>query len=856
MLDVPKSLAAQKLSNRKLGAEVLARWIKIEKGREEFPQPEAIGVKIGLLRKGDTKWWSNQRGALHALAQILSCKPEDIVAPDDTQVGAIVIGAFSELSPILPGQEACQIRDDGSWVGAWVSSLIWQESRSWIVAPPGSGKSLALDVLRQRYGNRVTTLRCRRLVDAARLATAAVPIVVEVSEVDPTTDEGALAELSKASANVCVLAPFSCALVRHHLRARWREVRWAPNSDWRERLVKWANARAPRPADLDVEEVLHFLRVLDPEERLFTTPEDVLVVASRAYRSGLPPARSALREVAREHLGRVFSGTDVPWVRDFGGAAVDALIEGRVSSSDFPLAPLTLEAWARLFPATLAPSPLARPAGKTKARPIEAPPAMQALRLFVEHGVLRTQGDGHLDFAPWVRAGVEREAIASFINGGDLDWALLAIEPSRRTAVDGALDAVSPSSLLRLLRRVLSADPSELRTVAAIEALFSSFARKLAAGWTVPPEAIGDLQQLGLRQLELVRGLPEGRGFPGSPPLSRQTLDHRRDMTAAWIGEAWTFSFGVDAPECDGDPGWILPGWSRDLRLEHAPSGLPLAQADQKLLAASRHAVRACKDTSLPAEVAYCLLPWVIIDGPGRGWELTKKVQYGLFHTNGAADLVGRLLQGQPPEVRIQGARTVWAAALAETEGHPLYALNASRALHEVIVENLPVEDFAASFRKTFPVTMEEGHILKELPLRLLRPALVALVERVEHDKQPAHDIEPILETLGEEDLDLLLRFGTNGYSQGYAAARRVWSLAPDTARERLRAALASGERMAQVWFDTAPADRLDDLLGILEGLGVGAPSWSASWLAGVLPRAGHAAPAAYSILRSITRHS
>jgi hypothetical protein len=859
MLDVPKSLAAQRLSDRKLGAKVLEGWRKIEKRRDEFPQSEAIGVKIGLLRRADTKWWSNQRGALQALAQILGCEPEEIVAPDDTQVGGIVISAFSDLSPILPGQEGCQIRDDGSWIGAWVSTLIWQESRSWVVAPSGSGKSLTLDVLQQRYGTRVATRRCRRLVDAARMATATVPIVVEVSERDPATDEGALAELSKASTNVCVLAPFSGALVRQHLRVRWREVKWAPNADWRERLVKWANARAPKPADLDVEEVLDFLQGLDPEERLFTTPEDVLVVASRAYRSGLPRARSALRELAREHLGRVFSGSDVPWVRDFAVAAVDALIEARLSSSDFPLAPLTLEAWARLFPATLTPSSLARPTDKTKVRSIDAPGAMQALRLLVEHGVLRTQGDGHFDFAPWVRAGVEREVIARLVNAPDLDWALLAVEPSRRTAVDGALDATSPSSLLRLVRSVLSADSSELRTVAAIESLFAAVARRLAAGWSVPPEAVGDLQQLGLRQLELVRGLPEGRGFPGHPPLSRQTLEYRGDVTAAWIGEAWTFSFGVDAPVCEGDPGWILPGWSSDLRLEQAPSGLPLPQAYQRLLAAGRPAVRACKDRSIPAEIPYCLLPWVIIDGPGRGWELTKNVQYGLFHTNGAAESVGRLLQAEPPEVRIQGARTAWAAALAETEGHALNALDltakASRALHQVIVENVPLEDFASSFRSAPPFTMDAGHILKELPLRLLRPALVALVERVERDKQPAHDLEPILETLGEEDLELLLRFGANGYSQGYAAARRVWSLAPDTARERLRAALASGERLAQVWFDTAPADRLEDLLGILGGLGVGAPSWCASWIASVLPRAGRSAPAAYSLLRSVARH-
>lgn len=860
MLDVDKAVAALGRSNRKLGAEVLELWRKLEHDRDEFPQPEAIGVKLGLLRNGDPTWWSNHRRALEALARILACKPEEIVAAD--QKVSAIISAFPELSPVLPGQEPCQLRDDGSWLGALVSSLLSQEPRSWLVAPHGSGKSLTLDVLRQRLGDRVATRRCRCLLDAVELATTAVPLVVEISELDLPTDGGALAELSKASVNVCVLAPFSCALVHHHhLRARWREVRWAPNADWRERLVRWANARAPKPADLEVERVLELLRDLDPDERLFTTPEDVLIVASREYRAGLPGARDPLRELACEHLGRVFARSDdQPWVRDLGLDAVVALIEARLSSSEHLLRPLSLEAWSRLLPEKLAPQPGS--AGKTKARSVEAPPTRTALRLLIEHGVLRTQEDGEFDFAPWVRAGVERHAMASLIRGDDLDWALLAIEPSRRTVVDGALDATPPPALLRLLRRVPGEDPAELRTVAAIEALFSALSRRLASGWTVPKEALGDVQRLGLRQLELIRGLPENLGFPGNAALTRQVLDRGPDAMASWLGEAWTFSFEVEVPKLDQDPGWILPGWSRNLRLEDARGIHPRLQADPLLQKASRRAVGACNDQVLPAEVADCLLPWVIIDGPGRGWELTTEVQRGLFRSSGAADLVGRLLQAEPPETRAQGARTAWSAALAE-QPHPYYALkriaDISRALHQVVLENLPGEDFAAAFRAPLRITMEEVHVLRDLPLRLLRPALVALVERVERDNQPAHELAPVLAALEEEDLDLLVRFGARGHTQGYAAAERVWSVSPESARERLCAALAADDpevrRMAQVWFDTAPTDRLDDLLGLLEGLGADAPSWCASWLAIVLPHAGRSAPAAYRLLRKLAPH-
>lgn len=877
MVDVAKLLRGTQRSERQLGAEILARWKKLERARPKFPLPQVIASKLGLLRKGNPKWWSNakQSKALQALAEILGCAPEEIVAPDHTSVGAVSITTFPELAPILPGQEACQLRDDGSSLATVVTTLLRDEPRSWVIAPPGAGKSLALDVLQQRQGSRLTSLRCRRLVDAVKLTTKGLPILIEVSEVDQMTDEAALGELSKAPVNVCVLAPFSLDLVPTG-KVRWHDVRWAQNSDWRVRLLKWAHARCPRPQHLEVDEVLEALHILDPDERLFSTPQDVLTVAARAYRSKLPTARAALLDLAREHLGRTFNDSDAPWVRTFGVAAVESLVQRRFLSTGDALGPLDPKAWARLLPADLAPwtTPKALN-GRERTKVPDAPPPIQAVQLLIDLGALRTQADGRFDVAPWIRAGIERELLRTTIKGNDLSWALLGIEPGRRVVVDGSLDDCSPSTLLALLRRVLDADTSRLESVAALEALFSAFARRLASGWDAPPDSIPPLQELGRLQLELVRRQPSDHSFPGTPALTRQPEPPRHNSTtagrptrrwytasrishtaASWVGEAWTFSFGIEAPDLDADPGWIMPGWSRDLRLASAPDHLPHADEDRLLLAASRRALESCQDPVLPPKVSSGLLEWVLIDGPARGWTITEEIQARLVSGTGVGEVVARLLLSEPQDVREQGARTVWNAVLAQSGLNPFHALDlaarVSRALHTVIVENISVGDFAEPFRGTFQVTMDEGRVLLGLPPRLVRPALLALIDRLERDQQPAKDLEPILEALGEEDLDLLLRFGSRGYTEGYAAARRVWALAPEMANERLGQALASGDRLARVWFDTAPDDRLDDLLSALRQLEGRAPAWSTDWLAGMLPRSGRAAAAAYDLLRAI----
>lgn len=859
MLEIRRALAATKKSDSALGAAMLAAWRKREEGRTRFPQPRSIGAKLGQLRDGNPKWWRNHPHALAALAELLRCQPEEIVPREDAPPDAIPISAFDELEPILPGQEACGLRDDGAWLGAWAESLFRQEPRAWIVAPAGSGKTLTLEVLRQRHGTRVATLRCRRLVDAARHAKAGVPLIIEVAEADPATDSAALQELGKAPTHVSVLSPYDLRVILGADRSSWHDLAWTPNGDWRERLLKWANARVRRPEALDVDEVLHWLQVLDPGERLFATPRDVLAVAARAYRAELPKA-DPLRELARESLGRLLGASESAWLRNFGLGAAEALVEARLTSVDFPLAPLPLTAWARLLPADLTPAAprkaTARPSKPTARKDnIDRPPAIQAVHLLSEAGVLHTTEAGRYDVAPWVRAGIERNLIGGAVKASGLDWALWAVDPTRRAAVDDALDASAPATLLRAVRRALAADAAELCTVAAIEALFSAIARRLATGWEPTDEMLPHLEGLGLRQLQLVRRLPEGRNFPHSPPLTRQGIKYRSEDALMWIEEAWTFSFAIAPPDSDVDAGWILPGWSRSLRIEDAPDTLPGPRASERWFAVARDAVRACTDEELPEKVPYALLPPVLIDAPSRGWTLSKEQRRSLLGEIGK--LVGDLLEKEPAEVQSQVALVVWRTALDESRQHPLHALSwiarSVPSLHRVVLAMLPAETFAAAMDAASAEFTHDGRLLHGLPRRLLRPALSALVARMERERFPTHEIEPLLEALDDEDLDLLIGFAAYGYSQGYAAARRVWALAPTTALDEAREAVTSNRRTASVWFDTAPAERLSDLLEVIKALAGAPPPWCAAWLAGAVPRAGHAAQAVFALLQSIT---
>lgn len=881
VIDLDALLDPSRRRHRELARQLLDRWKELEPSRPSFPQSPALGAKIGLLRKGDVTWWRNHPGALRALAQILGCSPHDLVAERDVAPDEVPIRSFPALAPLLPGQTGCALRDDGAWLGSVVEGLLLGEPRAWVQAPRGAGKSLSVEVLRQRYGARIAAVSARTLTEAFERELAAVPLVVELSEPDAATDASSVRRLERHGANVCVLAAFPRPRQESARGARWRDVAWSTDPGWRERLVKWAQLRAPVPQEVDASEWLGWFDTIDPHERLFATPLDVLQVLAIASRTGggdeLAESKKPLLDLAKLVLADAVASTRSPWMRELGRALVFSLIRGRFDIPDGPFSSLAVEDWIRLVPADFAvPQKSAsapvkardgrkKPTGASGSESLEAIPPGVAVRLLVDAELLSAQADGSFDFPAWMRAGVERECIEQGLQTRSTEWARWALDPVRRAALDDALDATSPTRLFSLAERALAGVSPELHTVAAIEALFSAFGRRVRTGWAAKPEAVATLHRLAERQLELIELAPLERRFPLAAPLTRHDPACAATKLEAWTLEAWRLSFAVPPPQTLTRAGWALPGWAPQLSLASAPRGLPGPSAGRELLGLAVRAVERCTDRKLPEDVPPLLLVAAAMLAPSKGWTLSERHWRALLWNPENAEALGRMLGGCPGEAHPLWAspegvdprevvRSLWKAeidALSQLAPAVLRRLQSScPSLFDALAQHLPDEDLAHAIATLEPSALDEGVWLQALPPRLMRAGLVALLARFEVLGLPAFGLGSLLARVGEEDLDLLLRFARGGHDQGYAAARQVWSIAPEVALKSAREGLSHADRLSLVWLHTAPRSECPGLLQALRASPVPWPPGTKAWLADLLPGAGAHAAEVYALLR------
>lgn len=860
MLPLTARLQAKGLSDRKAGPLVRAAWTKRDP-RVNAPTAAAIAAKIGLLRKGHDTWWRNRRHALAALADVLGCSSDDLLAEGRRHVQEIAFSELPEMKPLLPGQDPAQVMG-GGWLGGLVDDAVQRGGLRWLVVPPGGGKSLAIRMLQQRReDNGVVATTVRRLCDAPQLD---VPLVLEVEHADPATDASAIAALTSRTTPTCILAAFVPDFIHgaHEVNL---------SGDWQGEFARWVQRRLTG-TKLDAAEVLEWVAEVDPAGALFPTPGDLLPLLAYAHRAGVPSSKVGLGGLARDHVGRLVGASSTPWLRRSGARAVEALVEGRWWA-DVARQALELETWASVLPVALTPSPdpalLARQV-KAK-RPVEdlvSAKPVEAIHDLCDIGILRTHRCGRLDVFPtWLGPALEREVVIKAFRASAIDaWALWAVDATRKDIVDQGLDAVAPADLVRNAERVVADE--RLAAVSATEALFAALGRRsLQTDWQPSPEMVPCLQRLGRRQLELLDRLSQAVAPTLTLPLTRRVgLDQRAEL-AVWLADAWALSFAVPAPPDVGrEAGWRLPGWTSKLRLADAPTDLPTLTMNlstfshpwlRNLLRIARRAVAKCVDLEPPAEVADVLLPWVIIDGPARSWALTDAQSYGVFHS-GCATLVGELLEQELDDLRTSVVTHLWPAFLKEHGGgDPIYALSARpmgwRRLHELFVRHLPLESFSESLEATNLLDRPRDlpELVAMLPERLRRSALAVAAKQIRAQRRPVFGLGQILERLGPSDIDLLVEFVAERYGGGAIGAKRVWALDPKRALAETRDALRRGEdHEAYAWFESAPEAALDDLLDALaDQQSRGDVPWAARWLATVMSHARTRAPRVFAML-------
>lgn len=857
-----EALRAKGWSHREAGREVLAGWKKRER-RDRYPEPDAIAVKIGLLVRGDATWWLNHPKALETLADLLHVKPDDLLPRGTKRRPAqIELAEFAEVAGLLPGQAPCAVNPDG-WLGTYVDTALERGGLWWFVVPPGGGKSLAIRALDRLGASDVVTTTTRTLFEAARQTRDGSRLVVEVDYADPASDTSAIAELSRRTEATCVLAAFD----RPGPTASdgWNAVSFALHRNWREQLVGWLRSRVPVPDRLDSDAILSWIDSVDPAGTVFSSPGDLVSIVARIYRSGIPDRPIGLGDLTTEWLSQTMTASSDTWLRRFGRDAVEQLSGERARRLDLAHEPLSAATWASFLP-----DDLLRPQAKTtrgkRGKSIKrdddadeaSTNARDVVHVLADAGVLRSTQSGDLDVFPnWVRVGLDRALIQEAVRSGDVTrWGLWANDSSRRDSVDDALDAMGPSDLVRAAAKIDRDD--DLASIAATEALFSAFARRFAiTAWRPSGEAIAIVQALGRTQLRLLdRNAALGAPSP-SIPLTRYRSDGGRVDEAIWWSEAWTFSFAVAAPiTIAPDSAWRLPGWAQDLRLADAPSLSHLIGYSQNqaptddpwtlgILRSARPAVRACRDVDMPDDIDLCLLIWVVIDGPSRGWQIGKQLASSLVGSR-VLDFVRELLVREPEAVCASAVAEVWRALLQlDAYANPMYVLrmlrDGHRAFFDLLAAHLPLDGFTAAFASVDLLHTPDllTALLPELPDRLSRLVIRMIADQARTSKKPIWNLDAaIVTSFGHDQIDVLVDLTQERYAVGAAAAQRVWRLDPTRSIDEALTALRAGAESARTWFGAAPPVYLPQMLDAIGELD-DRPAWVQRWLVTMLARAG-----------------
>lgn len=878
-IDVAALLQAKGLSDREAGRRVLAAW-KLLEPRANLPTNASIAAKLGHLKRGQTTWWENHPQARRALADVLGTTAEDLLERSDAQAGDIVFREFPELPPLQIHEEPCFFSSRQGWLGAFATRSLQQGQHAWIVAPAGSGKTLAIEVLRRNAPQNVQVVTLNDLAEAAR-QDPKVPLLVEIERACDATDGLALVELTQRRTHTCILAPFPRPACEREPHPRWSDHAWQLEQEWRARLVGWVHGRLPNAGQLDVDNFVEWLEAIDPTGTMIATPGELLSLVAWAFRWGTPTSRIKLTSVADDWFDRSIGSH--PWLRHHGRRAIRALVRRRIERLDVSRAPLSMDVWATLLPTEATPSlpeqairqqlefvATGRSLKERQKRVEEGSAALitnqpaEAIVALVERGLLRVCSNGHLDVYPgWARLALERDAFLDSIKSGDSKtWGLWAVDQSRRAGVDGALDECSPPDMINLASKLLHEPEQELATVAAIEALFSALGRRMLEGWSPSEQHFPILQQLGLRQIRQLSPIFDVHGEPPLP-VTRRPRDYDDAVHAQWFAEAWTFSLLVPPAEpivqyaC-----WHLPGWASEVHLTSCPRHLPFPSLSQRqsagsylrLIEAARGVLKRLSNEQLRAAVAPAFQVAVWIDGPRRGWNPTKE-QFEALISSQVAAIVGSFLRGEPPDVQAKVVESIWPFIVEKGNGNPVHGLQVlgrvAPDLLDLVGATIPTEVFERDMAQA-PLDDDIAPFLEMLPQRL-RGSTLRVVAQLARTAGASglFGLKNVVAYLGAEDLDTLVDLAGAGFGIGYAAAARAWSLDPRRALAEAEAAIVAAQGQARgTWFGTAPRDATRDLLALLEAHRERPNDWAAPWLARRLPIAGTEAPRVFCLLQ------
>lgn len=572
-------------------------------------QFRSLGAKLGELARGETTWWHGKHDRILALQELTGFDANELVAAQVLRTrGRWSFPEFSALTPMdlleeLPADLGAGFPTDPKMLAydldAWMQRvlppsrqpprLIALSGLTWLTVPPGCGRGQLLARF-QAVGN-VDVVAADSLEEAVEAATGSRPVVLAPRRAVKQDDMDVLMQLDPerpvlvVSANSCPRSTLQLEAVWHP-RWEWlikkgserrrldlvngdqggvysssgelRTFEWRLVLDWRVRLIAWLEQRLVATGDtlFSSQGLDGWLQRFDPTSVWFSTPADVMALASLCHASGerkLPKSEIA-EGGARllHHLAPMDSRKESLLLR-----LVDLL--WRDPAHEW-LASRPWDDWRTLVDAE---SHDVADSKDDKTRKKRAPSLdLEALR---QEGFLIADSHGWWAFAQPVQARlVLRDALMRWVSEGDLErWARPLVGDTQRQAiVDSVLIAMPPASLNGSIKAVLRAAPGSLSALSAAEALFMALGRKFATGQaTYAPELAGLLARILQQQIEAC-----GQVWP---PFTRED-GQNYGVPLPWLLACWEWSLCAPPPPAlpaelrAWFPGWLPHGEDDD----------------------------------------------------------------------------------------------------------------------------------------------------------------------------------------------------------------------------------------------------------------------------------------------------
>lgn len=580
----------------------LARALKAQ-APEAFQgiEPRGLGAKIGELERGVSTWWRKRPDRVEALQVLTGFDARELVAALVQRArGRWSFPEFSTLTPLdlleeLPADLGAGFsidpKESDVYLDAWLQRvlpasrqpprLIALSGLTWLTVPPGCGRGLLLARL-QAVGN-VDVIAADSLDDAVAEAKGSRPVVLAPRRTVKQDDMEALMRLDPERPVLIVSAspcprPTLPPELSWHPRWDWlvttgserrkidlvkgnqggafgfsgelRVIEWRLTPDWRMRLITWLEQRLAATGDtlFSGQGFGGWLQRFDPASVWFSTPEDVMALASMCHASGerkLPGSESAKGGASLlQHLAPMDSRTCSLLLR---------LVELRWrDAANEWLAPMPWDDWLSLVDVESS-----EVADGERGKPSKNWSPKLDLESLRKENLLAADSQGWWAFALPVQARLLlRDALMRWISEGDLErWARPLVGDTQRQAVlDSVLASMPPAALNGSIKAVLLAAPGSLSALSAAEALFIALGSKFATGEANYRPELAGLPARILQQYSEACG-------EVWPPFTRVEVRNHSDPLS-WVLGCWEWSLcAPPPPELPAELANWFPGW-------------------------------------------------------------------------------------------------------------------------------------------------------------------------------------------------------------------------------------------------------------------------------------------------------